>query len=165
METIVKFERDRREILKIAGAAAVYGALVAAGMARPGAARAQGAWNQGAFASKSLADVVKAYGGAGAEPTSEVAWGSTPEIAENGAVVPISVTSRIPNTESIAILIEKNPSALAARFQFPQGTDPMVSTRVKIGQSSNVHALIKTADGKFYVATREVKVTLGGCGG
>jgi len=156
------FDHKRREILKTAGA---FAALAAAGLMGSGTARAQGAWNKGAFASKSVDDVVKAYGGAGAQPTNDVSWGSTPEIAENGAVVPISVTSRIPNTESIAILIEKNPNTLAARFQFSQGTDPTVSTRVKIGQSSNVHALIKTADGKFYIATREVKVTLGGCGG
>ncbi|HUL92361.1 MAG TPA: thiosulfate oxidation carrier protein SoxY [Burkholderiales bacterium] len=162
METIVEFDRERRDLLKAALGAA---ALAAAGFMRPGAAVAQGAWNKNAFASKTLDEVVKAYGGARAEPTSEISWGSTPEIAENGAVVPVSVTSRIANTESIAILIEKNPNALAARFQFPEGTDPTVSTRVKIGQSSNVHALIKTKDGKFYVATREVKVTLGGCGG
>jgi sulfur-oxidizing protein SoxY len=162
MEKVMHFDHRRREVLKTAGA---VGALTAAGLIRPGTARAQSAWNKGAFASKSVDDVVKAYGGASAQPTNDVSWGATPEIAENGAVVPISVTSRIPNTESIAILIEKNPNTLAARFQFSQGTDPTVSTRVKIGQSSNVHALIKTADGKFYIATREVKVTLGGCGG
>jgi len=165
MEEVVHFDRRRREFLKTAGTTAAFGALAAANLAWPGTALAQGAWNAKAFSSKSLSDVVKAYGGAGAEPTNDVSWGSTPEIAENGAVVPISVTSRIPNTESISILIEKNPNALAARFQFPQGTDPTVSTRVKINQSSNVHALIKTANGKFYVATREVKVTIGGCGG
>jgi len=162
----MQFDPRRREMLKTAGTTAVFGVLAAAGLARPGPARAQSAaWNKEAFASKSLADVVKAYGGAGVEPTSDVSWGSTPEIAENGAVVPISVTSRIPNTESIAILIEKNPNALAARFTFPSGTDPTVSTRVKVGQSSNVHALIKTTDGKYFVSTKEVKVTLGGCGG
>ena len=83
----------------------------------------------------------------------------------NCAVVPVSVTSRIPNTESIAIVIEKNPNKLAAHFQFPDGTEPAVSTRVKVSESSNVHALIRTKDGKYFVATREIKVTLGGCGG
>ena len=156
---------DRRRLLKASGAAAVYGMFVAAGLIRPGAALAQTNWNKEAFASKNLNDVVKAFGGSGVAPTTEVSWGSTPEIAENGAVVPINITSRVPNTQSIAVLIEKNPNALAAKFDFSPGTDPTVSTRVKIGQSSNVHALIKTADGKYFVATREVKVTLGGCGG
>ncbi|MFM9886153.1 MAG: thiosulfate oxidation carrier protein SoxY [Burkholderiales bacterium] len=156
---------DRRTFLKSSGAATVFGMFVACGLVRPGEVFAQTGWNKDAFASKSLNDVLKAYGGASATPTTEISWGSTPEIAENGAVVPINITSRVPNTQSIAVLIEKNPNALAAKFDFSPGTDPTVSTRVKIGQSSNVHALIKTADGKYFVATREVKVTLGGCGG
>jgi len=87
-----------------------------------------------------------------------------PEIAENGAVVPIGITSNIPKTESIAILVEKNPNMLAAVFDVPAGTDPSLSTRIKMGQSSNVYALVK-ADGKYFVASKEIKVTLGGCGG
>jgi sulfur-oxidizing protein SoxY len=78
--------------------------------------------------------------------------------------VPVAVASAIPKTESISILIEKNPTLLAASFMIPAGTDPSVGTRVKMGQTSNVFALVK-ADGKFFVATKEVKVTLGGCGG
>ncbi|MEO8507797.1 MAG: thiosulfate oxidation carrier protein SoxY, partial [Betaproteobacteria bacterium] len=88
----------------------------------------------------------------------------TPDIAENGAVVPVGVTSTIPKTESIAILVEKNPNMLVAMFDIPAGTEPSLSTRVKMGQSSNVYALVK-ADGKYYVASKEIKVTLGGCGG
>ena len=78
--------------------------------------------------------------------------------------MPIGITSGIPKTESIAILIEKNPNMLAATFDIPPGTEPSLSTRVKMGQSSNVYALVK-ADGKYYVASKEIKVTLGGCGG
>ena len=89
---------------------------------------------------------------------------TSPDIAENGAVVPIGVTSSVPKTEQIAILVEKNPNMLAATFDIPAGTEPTVTTRVKMGQSSNVYALVK-ADGKYYVAQKEVKVTLGGCGG
>jgi len=159
----MKVDQGRRAVLAQGSALSVFGLFVAAGLVKP--AHAQAAWNKDAFASKSLADVVKAYGGANVAPTNDVNWGSTPEIAENGAVVPISVTSRVPGTQSIAVLVEKNPSVLAAKFEFPAGTDPSVNTRVKIGQSSNVHALIRTADGKYLVATREVKVTLGGCGG
>ena len=88
----------------------------------------------------------------------------TPDIAENGAVVPVGITSNIPKTESIAILIEKNPNMLAAVFDIPQGTEPSVSTRVKMAQTSNVYALVK-ADGRYHVTSKEIKVTLGGCGG
>jgi sulfur-oxidizing protein SoxY len=87
-----------------------------------------------------------------------------PDIAENGAVVPVAVESKIAGTQSIAVLIEKNPQPLAASFDFPAGTEPSVSTRVKMGESSDVYALVK-ADGKFYVAKKEIKITLGGCGG
>jgi sulfur-oxidizing protein SoxY len=110
-------------------------------------------------------EVVKTLGGTSATPTKDVSWGSTPEIAENGAVVPVSVTSQVPGTDAVAIVIEKNPNKLAAHFTFPEGTDTSVTTRVKISESSNVHALVHTKDGKFFVATREIKVTLGGCGG
>ena len=78
--------------------------------------------------------------------------------------MPIGVTSKLPKTESIAILVEKNPNMLAASFDIPHGTEPSLTTRVKMGQSSNVYALVK-ADGKYYVACKEIKVTLGGCGG
>jgi len=78
--------------------------------------------------------------------------------------VPIGITSNIPKTESIAILVEKNPNMLAAVFDVPAGTEPSLSTRIKMGQSSNVYALVK-ADGKYFVASKEIKVTLGGCGG
>jgi sulfur-oxidizing protein SoxY len=79
-------------------------------------------------------------------------------------VVPVTVVSAIPSTQSIAILIEKNPNTLAAVFDLPAGTDPSITTRVKMAQTSNVYALVK-AGGKFYVAHKEIKVTLGGCGG
>jgi sulfur-oxidizing protein SoxY len=157
---------QRREWLKAGGAASVFGLFVAAGLLKPTAAYAQNAagWNQGAFAGKNVQEVLKAFGGQSVAETKDVNWGSTPEIAENGAVVPISVASNIPKTEWIAVLVAKNPNALSAAFDIPAGTDPAISTRVKMGQSSDVHALIR-ADGKYFVATREVKVTLGGCGG
>ena len=105
-----------------------------------------------------------ALGGSASAQSKDITFVSTPDIAENGAVVPIGVASAIAKTESIAILIEKNPNILAAVFDIPPGTDPAISTRVKMGQSSNIVALVK-ADGKYYVAAKEVKVTLGGCGG
>ena len=89
---------------------------------------------------------------------------TSPDIAENGAVVPFTISSKLPKTEQLALLVEKNPNVLAASFGIPQGTEPSVNTRVKMGGTSNVIALVK-ADGKFYYTTKEVKVTLGGCGG
>ncbi|MFO1316305.1 MAG: thiosulfate oxidation carrier protein SoxY [Burkholderiales bacterium] len=156
-------DTHRREVLKTGGGVTLLTLLAAAGFLKPGDALAQ-AWNKGAFEAKTLDEVVKALGGSAPAQSKDIAFVQTPDIAENGAVVPIGVTSSVPKTESIAILIEKNPNALAAVFDIPAGTEPSVSTRVKMGQSSNIHALIR-ADGKYYVATKEIKVTLGGCGG
>jgi sulfur-oxidizing protein SoxY len=97
-------------------------------------------------------------------PSNDIAFFATPDIAENGAVVPVGITSKVPQTESIAILIEKNPNMLAAVFDIPPGTDASLSTRIKMGQTSSVYALVK-ANGKYYVTSKEIKVTLGGCGG
>jgi sulfur-oxidizing protein SoxY len=139
------------------------GLAVSAGLFRSGSAWAQQGWNKSAFEAKSMADTVKAMGGSAAAESKEIMIVS-PDIAENGAVVPFTIQSRIPKTESIALLVEKNPNVLAASFSIPAGTDAGVTTRVKMGQTSNVVALVK-ADGKFYYTTKEVKVTLGGCGG
>src|SRR4029078_9561370 len=109
-------------------------------------------------------ETVKALGATAPVPSKDVTFVSTPDIAENGAVVPIGIVSNVPKTEAIAILVEKNPNMLAAVFDIPAGTDPSLSTRIKMGQSSNVYALVK-ADGKYYVASKEIKVTLGGCAG
>ncbi|HWL74714.1 MAG TPA: thiosulfate oxidation carrier protein SoxY, partial [Burkholderiaceae bacterium] len=106
---------------------------------------------------------VKALGGSTASQSADISI-TAPDIAENGAVVPVGVTSKIPNTQNVYILVEKNPNSLAAGFAIPAGTEANVATRIKMGQTSNVHAVVK-ADNKFYVATKEVKVTLGGCGG
>ena len=121
-------------------------------------------WNKNAFETKNLNDTVKALGGTTATESKDITFVNAPDIAENGAVVPVGVQSKIPKTEMIAILVEKNPNSLSASFTIPEGTEAVVSTRVKMGQTSNIHAVVK-ADGKFYFATKEVKVTLGGCGG
>ena len=145
----------------------MLGLLVAAGWLKPEEALAQAqaqTWNKAAFDTHSLADTMKALGGGDPAQSKDIVFFQTPEIAENGAVVPIGVTSNIPKTESIAILIEKNPNLLAAVFDIPAGTEASISTRVKMAQSSNVYALVR-ADGKYYVAAKDIKVTLGGCGG
>lgn len=118
--------------------------------------------NRAAFEAKTLAEALTALGATGVE-SKDIAI-TAPDIAENGAVVPVSVSTTIPNAQEIYILVEKNPSPLAATFIIPAGTEPSVQTRLKMGQSTNVVAVVK-ADGKFFTATKETKVTLGGCGG
>jgi sulfur-oxidizing protein SoxY len=153
--------QNRREFVKVSG---VLGLMAAAGLITTQEAQAQQqAWNKAAFEAKDLTETVKALGGATAAQSGDITI-TAPDIAENGAVVPVGVTSKIPNTQGIYVLVEKNPNALAAGFAIPAGTEANVSTRIKMGQTSNVHAVVK-ADNKFYVATKEVKVTLGGCGG
>lgn len=146
----------RRAFFKIAGAALA----VAGGLASPGRALAA-AWNKAGFESKAMAEAIKALGATGATESKDIVI-TAPDIAENGAVVPVAVVSRIPNTRTISILSEKNPFPLAATFDL-SGVDAYVSTRVKMSQTSNVRVIVQ-ADGRFYTAVREVKVTIGGCG-
>ena len=147
----------RREALRLT---AIIGLMAATGLISEAEAAD---WNKAAFDGKTLDDVLKALGGSSADKSSAVTI-NAPDIAENGAVVPVGVTTTLPKTQQIAILVEKNPSALAAQFLMTADTEPFVASRVKMAQTSNVHALVK-ADGKWYVTTKEVKVTLGGCGG
>lgn len=154
--------KSRRNVIQASGGATIMALAASAGIFRAGQVHAAD-WNKAAFETKSLQDTVKAFGGAAATESKDIAI-TSPDIAENGAVVPVSVMSKLGKTESISILVEKNPNALSAAFDIPGGTEPFVSTRVKMGQTSNVHALVK-ADGKYYYATKEIKVTLGGCGG
>ena len=155
-------DSKRRDVLKAGGGAGVLALAAAAGLVKPGEALAQ-EWNKAAFSTKSVADTEKALGGTGTTESGEVQI-TAPDIAENGAVVPISVESRLVRTQAIAIMIEKNPNTLSANFEIPEGTDPFVTTRVKMGETSNVYALVR-ADGKYYHAVKEIKVTIGGCGG
>ena len=154
--------RSRRNALKTGGGASVLALLFAAGIVKPGDALAQ-QLNQAAFEVKTLSEALRALGAQNPAPSTAIQI-KAPEIAENGAVVPIGIESRLPGTQSITLLIEKNPAPLTASFDIPAGTEPSVSTRVKMGESSDVYALVK-ADGKFYVAKKEIKITLGGCGG
>ena len=153
---------ERREALRRGGAVSLAALVAAAGWLPRGASAET--WNKGAFETHSLGDTVKALGGGTPVQSKDVVFVSTPDIAENGAVVPIGITSNVPKTEAIAILVEKNPNMLAAVFDVPAGTAPSVSTRIKMQQTSNVYALVR-ADGKYFVDSKEIKVTLGGCGG
>ena len=151
--------QNRRDALRIAS---IFGLAVTAGLLKPSDVFAAD-WQANMFDAKSLDAALKAMGGDAFSANAGVVI-TGPDIAENGAVVPVSVSSSVPNTEMIAILVEKNPNPLSASFKIPAGTEAAVSTRVKMGGTSNVHALVK-ADGKWFVASKEIKVTLGGCGG
>jgi sulfur-oxidizing protein SoxY len=151
---------DRREFIKGAGSLA---ALAIGGTLGLPALAQTPAYNKAAFEAKNLQEVLKSLGGAAATESADITI-VAPDIAENGSVVPVGVVSKVPGTQAVYILVDKNPSALAASFGIPQGTEANVSTRIKMGQTSNVLALVKAND-KYFVATKEVKVTLGGCGG
>ena len=121
------------------------------------------AWNEKAFGARTAGEALKSLGVGEAAASKELTI-DAPQIAENGAVVPIEVSSNVPETSAIAVLIEKNPFPLASRFEFKDGALPFVKLNVKMGETSDVR-VVATAGGKHYVATREIKVTIGGCGG
>jgi sulfur-oxidizing protein SoxY len=157
------FPATRRLLLQ--GAASV--ALVGLGNLPFGFAQAFAAasdkYPEDAFKQKSEAEAIKSLYGRTAEPSDKVKL-DAPEIAENGAVVPISVSTTLADVTSISFLVSENPNALAASYKIPAGTMPSVANRLKMAKTSNVIALVE-AGGKLYSATKEVKVTVGGCGG
>ena len=151
--------QNRRQML---GTSAKVAGLLAAAGVLPTAAQA--AWSQAAFEAKTMADCVKALGGSAPVESKDVAI-SGPDIAENGAVVPVGVSASAAGAKRLLLLVEKNPNMLAAMFDVTDAVDANISTRVKMGQSSNVFAVAITADNKVLYAVKEIKVTLGGCGG
>jgi sulfur-oxidizing protein SoxY len=151
--------QTRREV--IARSAAVVAALAAAGLLP---AHAQAAWNKAAFEAKSLDDALKALGAAKPVESKDIQL-TAPDIAENGAVVPLAASTSLPDVKQIVFLIEKNPTTLAGTFEFTDGVETSVATRVKMAQTSNVYAVAMLGDGRALFAKKEVKVTLGGCGG
>ncbi|WP_114639696.1 thiosulfate oxidation carrier protein SoxY [Polynucleobacter necessarius] len=147
---------QRRDLMKYT---AVFGLMASAGLITTAQAEE---WNKAVFDGKSLDEVFKALGTGTPEKSAAVTI-NAPDIAENGAVVPVGITTNLKGNQ-LAILVEKNPSPMAVQFFIPAGTEPMVTTRIKMAQTSNVYALVK-ADGKWTMAVKEIKVTLGGCGG
>jgi sulfur-oxidizing protein SoxY len=136
-------------------------AALAIGLVRPLAALA--AWNKDAFGAKTAADALKNLGVPNAAPSGDLHI-EAPQIAENGAVVPIEISSNIPGTTALIVVIEKNPFPLTARFDFKEGALPFVKVNVKMGETSDVR-VIAEAGGKHFSASKEIKVTIGGCGG
>ena len=151
----------RRNVLKGAAGASTVAIAVAAGLLKPTLAMA--AWNTAAFEAKNVGDAMKGLGVSGPADSKDIII-KAPDIAENGAVVPVEVTSNIAGTTSIAIIAEKNGTPLVGSFNMSGGALPFISTRIKMGQTSLVRAVVQ-AGGKSYTAAKEVKVTIGGCGG
>ncbi len=151
----------RRTLLSGIGTACALTVALATGLLAPLRAWA-GAWNQAGFGAEAVADALQSIGATQSVESSDILV-KAPDIAENGAIVPIEVISRIPSTRFIAIVADKNPFPLIATFEFREGAEGFVSTRIKLGETSMVRVIVK-ADDRVYSARREVKVTIGGCG-
>lgn len=153
----------RRHFLRAGGASLATMALVAAGLLRP--ARVLAAeWQKGAFTANTFAGALKAYGATQSTESRDIVF-TAPDIAENGAQVVVEIASNLPGSQSIAVFAEKNPLPLAATLHFANGALPQVRLPLKLAETMRVRAVVKTADGKFWHAQREIRVTLGGCAG
>ena len=154
--------KTRRDVLK--HSASVASLLMTVGLL-PAVARAQAAgYNGAAFEAKSMAELMKTLGASTPAESKDVSL-QGPDIAENGAVVPLGAATTLPGVKRLLLLVEKNPNILSAMFEMSDAVDPSINTRVKMSQSSNVYAVAMMNDGRVLYATKEVKVTLGGCGG
>jgi sulfur-oxidizing protein SoxY len=152
----------RRRLLK-GSAARLLLPLLGSGLLMPGQTLAAD-WNKAAFSSRNIADALKFTGMGNATDSRDIVI-NAPEIAENGAKVEIDITSNLPNTRSIAVFADKNPMPLAAMLEFSGNALPFARLQLKMSETMRLRAIVKTADGKTHVAFREIKITLGGCGG
>ena len=152
----------RRKFLKSATAVGAVASAVGVGLLAP--QRAMAAYLKAAFAADSVSGAMKEAAGSDQHTPSDKIKLKAPDIAENGAVVPVTVSSDLPNVDSITIIASANASPLTSTYMLPAGTQAFVSTRIKMGKTADVIAVVRS-DGKLYSATKEVKVTIGGCGG
>ncbi len=153
----------RRKLLRGGASAALLSPLLGTGLLIPTTVLAA-EWNKAAFTARNISDALKAYGSANASESRDIVI-NAPEIAENGAKVEIEVTSNVANTRSLAIFADKNPMPLCSAIEFSGPVLPYVRAQLKLSETMRIRAVAKAADGKSYVAFREIKVTLGGCGG
>ena len=151
---------SRRLLLQGAGSVALIGLGFGT---TPAFAVLNDKYPEDAFKQKTDAEAIKALYGKTAEASDKIKL-DAPEIAENGAVVPIAVTTTLPDVISISFFASENPNALAASYVIPSGTVPAVANRLKMAKTCNVIAIVESG-GKLFSATKEVKVTVGGCGG
>ena len=155
-------DAKRRILLKGSLAAGSVGVAVSAGLLTPRAVL--GAWNEGAFGATDISTALNDLLGSDATETSADITIKAPDIAENGAVVPITVESTIEGAQSISIIASGNGTPLVASFELGENAIPFVSTRIKMGKTADVVAVVKAGD-KLYSGAKNVKVTIGGCGG
>ena len=153
----------RRLILKGAGGLALVGLGAISSPIPTVLAAANDRYPEAAFKQKDFNEAIKLLYGRIAEQTDKIKL-DAPEIAENGAVVPVSITTTLDDVTSISFVVPENPNPLAAYYRLPPGTMPSIANRLKMAKTSNVIAIVESA-GKLYSTTREVKVTIGGCGG
>ena len=156
MSTLVSPLLQRRDVLRRSAAVT---ALISGGLLC--GREVQAAGEESAFVAESMQDALRALGGIPALVHEIVL--SAPDLAENGAVVPVTVDSHLPGTQEIFIVVESNPNPLVVRFTIPQGTEPFVSTRIKMAQTSSVYAVVRAQD-KLYAVSCRTEVTIGGCG-
>ncbi len=152
----------RRTLLRGTTASALL-PLLGSGLLIPGRAIAA-EWNRNAFTAKTVGEALKAYGGSTAAESRDIVI-NAPEIAENGAKVEVEITSNVAGSRSIALVADRNPMPLCASLEFSGAALPFARVQLKLAETTRVRALVKAADGKTYVASKEIKVTLGGCGG
>lgn len=153
----------RRKLLKGGSTAALLAPWIGTGLLLPSRVIAA-EWNKTAFTARSVGEALKIWGAANAAESRDIVV-SAPEIAENGAKVEVDITSQVPATRSIAVFADRNPMPLCAAIEFAGGALPYCRVQIKLAETTRVRAVVKAADGKTYVAFREIKVTLGGCGG
>ena len=152
----------RRKFLKSTALFSATAAAIGAGLLAPG--RAIAAYMADAFTASDVSGALKAAVGSDAHTASSEIKLKAPDIAENGAVVPITVSSTLPNVDSITILAPKNPSPMTSTYMLANGAEAFISTRIKLGKTSDIIAVVRS-NGQLFSATKEVKVTIGGCGG
>ena len=153
----------RRKFLKGGASAALLSPLLGTGLLIPSSVLAAD-WNKNAFSARNVNDALKAYGSANAADSRDITI-NAPEIAENGAKVEVEISSNIANTRSLAIFADKNPMPMCSAIEFSGPVLPYVRAQLKLSETTRIRAVAKNSDGKSYVAFREIKVTLGGCGG
>lgn len=153
----------RRKLLKGSASAALLAPFIGGGLLTPTAVLAT-EWQRNAFSARNVNDAIKAHGSAGAQETRDIVI-SAPEIAENGAKVEVDISCNLPGVRNLAVFADKNPLPLCASLEFIPPALPFARIQLKLAETTRVRAVARTADGKNYVVFREIKVTLGGCGG
>lgn len=153
----------RRKLLAGSSSAALLSPFLGLGLLSPGKVIAA-EWQKNIFTARNINDALKAYGSTNASESRDITI-AAPEIAENGAKVEVEITCSIPKTRSLAVFADKNPTPLCSEIEFSPNAMPFARIQIKLGESTRIRVIAKTQDGKSHVAFREIKVTLGGCGG